>query len=256
MIQHFGIWIHEKPNNHINKELYLSAKPEGMPKWTEADYGRQRALAEINYDANMSYFASLSKEEFDAYIEEKCKEHRLTECDDLNTLSGVKGLYMLVLDEYKQVYIGISTNIKQRIQSHWSKSKSLERLICGSACRSVLSIDSFGTLDTTRIFYKVSKSPAYLEKRVASKFDPCYTLNRTAGGIGYSATKTDDPHMALLSAAANIRYKDLIPFIDVMKLKDTVSIEQFNFYLRRHPDLLEKYRRLKQQNKGLQIKTE
>ena len=252
MIQHFGLWIHEKSNNHINKELYLSAKPEGMPKWTEADYDRQRALAEINYDANMCYFASLSKEEFDAYVEEKCKEHRLTECDDLKTLAGVKGLYMLVLDEYKQVYIGISTNIKQRIQSHWSKSKSLERLIFGDVCRSVISVDSFGTLDTTRIFFKISKSPEYLEKRVVSKFDPRYTLNRTAGGIGYATTNTDDSHLVPISVIANARYKDLIPYIDVLKLKEATRAEDFSFYMGQYPELLNKYRRLKAENKELQ----
>lgn len=64
-IEHLGVNIQEKESNYINKEIYLSAKPEGM----------------------------------------------------------------MVLDYYKQVYIGISNNIKKRIMSHWNGKKSLERLI-------------------------------------------------------------------------------------------------------------------------------
>ena len=43
IITHLGINIKDKPSNHINKELYLSAKPEGLPGWTEDHYAKQIA---------------------------------------------------------------------------------------------------------------------------------------------------------------------------------------------------------------------
>ncbi len=64
---------------------------------------------------------------------------------------------MLVLDEYKQVYIGQSTDIKSRILHHRSKKKPFDRLIFGSVENSILSIDSFGALDTTRIYISYKK---------------------------------------------------------------------------------------------------
>ena len=68
MINHFGINIQEKPSNRINKELYLSAKPEGMSRWTELSYVSQRIKADINYDSNMRYFDSLNYEKFNAHL--------------------------------------------------------------------------------------------------------------------------------------------------------------------------------------------
>ena len=46
-ILHFGIKIQEKPSNYINKELYLSAKPEGMRGWTDEHYAKQRLKADL-----------------------------------------------------------------------------------------------------------------------------------------------------------------------------------------------------------------
>ena len=82
------------------------------------------------------------------------------ETDDLNELAGKQGVYILVLDEYKQAYIGKSEaagGMKQRILNHWSKRKEFGRLLNGKVESSILSIDSFGALDTTRIFYKELK---------------------------------------------------------------------------------------------------
>ena len=52
------------------------------------------------------------------------------------------------------MYIGISNDIKKRILTHWGSKKDFDRLLFGKKENSVLSIDSFGALDTTRIFYK------------------------------------------------------------------------------------------------------
>jgi len=98
----------------------------------------------------------------------------------------VSGAYVLVLDEYKQVYIGISYDIKKRILSHWNNKKEFGRLIFGSKDTSVISIDSFGAFDTTRVFIKKTvwyQNINRLEEELVSKFDDKYTLNRIRGGL-------------------------------------------------------------------------
>ena len=68
---------------------------------------------------------------------------------------------------------------------HWSAKKEFDRLIYGSVDSSVLSIDSFGALDTTRIFYKkVQISRIHeQEEKIVDSFEPSYSLNRIYGGL-------------------------------------------------------------------------
>ena len=68
---------------------------------------------------------------------------KIKEVKNLNDYSGVAGVYILVLDKYKQVYIGqTNTCIKTRIMSHWRKVKEFDRLLFGPVESSILSIDS------------------------------------------------------------------------------------------------------------------
>lgn len=227
-------------SNYINKDTYLSAKPEGMRGWNESHYPKQIAAASINYDLNMRYFKSLDYDEFSKYISKKCKKFNFKECTDLTELIGVEGLYMMVLDNYKQVYIGQASNIKRRIMSHWNEKKSLERLIFGDICESGLSIDSFGALDTTRVFYKETRVLHINEEKIVADFDSRYTLNRTAGGVGAVDTYTDTRSAALLAVMANRRKKDLVPFVDGEELRSVFTESDIRFYLRLHPELAEK----------------
>lgn len=238
-IKHLGINIREKYSNYITKESYLSAKPEGMRGWNESQYPKQIAAASLNYDMNMRYFESLDHDEFSKYISKKCKKFKLKECTDLNELIEVEGVYMMVLDNYKQVYIGISSNIKKRIMTHWNAKKSLERLIFGDICESGLSIDSFGALDTTRVFYRETNVLHNNEEKIVTDFDSRYTLNRTAGGVGSVDTYTDTSSSALLAVIANRRKKDLVPFVDGEELRNVFSESDLRFYLRLHPELAE-----------------
>ncbi len=112
------------------------------------------------------------------------KYSQFKEIDDLSILEGVKGCYIIVLDEYKQVYIGQSKNIRNRIKQHWSKRKPLNRLVFGSVGKSKISIDSFRALDTTRIFVDV-KSEEELdeyEEIYIKKFPNKFICNRISGG--------------------------------------------------------------------------
>ena len=239
-ISHFGIMIQDKPTNHINKEIYLSAKPEGIPGWTEEGYIKQVSRADLNYDLNMAYFNSLDFNEFNSYLLQQCKKLKFIECDNLTDLDTKSGVYMLVLDDYKQVYIGISNNMKRRIMNHWNKRKSLECLIFGDVCNSILSIDSFGALDTTRIFYIETFLIYETEEKIVKKFLPEYMLNRTAGGIGSFKTYTDDELSAKLAVLANRKKRDLIRFLNIERLKSIVSESEFEYYIKRYPELLKK----------------
>ncbi len=99
-ILHFGVRIKEKPTNFINKETYLLAKPEGMRGWEEKHYHSQRLKASLNFDLNMRFFESLDTNAFNHFVANKTKKYKMIECNNLNELSGVKGLYMMVLDKY------------------------------------------------------------------------------------------------------------------------------------------------------------
>lgn len=139
-----------------------------------------------NFDMNMEYFAKLNHEDFTQYIERFVKKYKLSEVNDLNVLNNKNGIYILVLDEYNQVYIGVSNNIKKRIQNHWSNKKEFSRLIYGNVNTSILSIDSFGALDTTRIYYKEVNgffATDKEEEKLVKTFKKEYRLNRVAGGI-------------------------------------------------------------------------
>jgi len=243
-ILHLGVMIQEKETNHINRELYLMSKPEGMNGWTEEHYAKQRIKAAINYDANMEYFRQIDIDEFGRCLEKMCKKHSFEECFDLKHLNGVSGLYILVLDEFKQVYIGKSNDIKKRIQQHWNDKKSLERLIYGDICSSILPIDAFGALDTTRVFYMKSGGfrMGLLEEKIVGDFDVRFTLNRTAGGIGSHATYTDDKMSSQLAIVANRKKRCLIEYMDMDAFRDFIKLsgdETKDFYFSRYPILQE-----------------
>ncbi|MBR6689098.1 MAG: GIY-YIG nuclease family protein [Clostridia bacterium] len=142
-----------------------------------------------NFDLNMNFFRNIDKVDFNKYLMKFVKKYKFHEVTDLNMLKETKGIYIMVLDEYKQAYIGVAaynSNIKKRIMTHWSSKKHFARLLNGSVEKSILSIDSFGALDTTRIFYKELSSDKkiyLLEEKYINEFKSDYRLNRVAGGI-------------------------------------------------------------------------
>jgi len=145
-----------------------------------------------NYDLNIKYFSDLKHEEFDEYLKSFVSKNKFKEISGLEEVNHIEGIYILVLDEYNQVYIGISNDIKKRILAHWSDKKDFDRLLFGKKDNSVLSIDSFGALDTTRIFFKEVKHQSInnQEYRMVEKFKSEYSLNRVNGGINSEDDKS------------------------------------------------------------------
>ena len=223
MIKHFNLDIMEKDSNKINIDNYLNLKFKNRDdKFIE----EQTKRIKYNYELNMKYFKSLDYNEFNKYLESFIKKHKFIEVKDLKKYIGKKGIYVLVLDEYKQVYLGLTDRgIKERIKDHWNGKKEPERLIFGQAFNSVLSIDSFGALDTTRIFVKLDEPLYKIEYKMVDEFDKRYLLNRTMGGIGSTYTYTDDEKSASVAIVANSNRRDFSPFIDEEEL-----YEQCNSY--------------------------
>ena len=109
----------------------------------------------------------------------------MKEVTDLNKWDGVGGIYVMVLDDYRQAYVGVTQSmggIKERIRQHWSKTKQFDRLLWGSVTESIISIDSFRALDTTRIFAARSSDPWSIEEKMMKTFPKGYLLNRLMGG--------------------------------------------------------------------------
>lgn len=138
-----------------------------------------------NFDLNMEFFAALSRDEFDTAITTFLDNHQeFRQISDLNICAGKSGYYMMVLDEYCQVYIGTTDDIKRRIQQHWSSSKPFDRLLfpIGAVDTSILSVDSFRAYDTTRIYAYITPNTYESEDIYINHFSAEFVCNRLAGG--------------------------------------------------------------------------
>jgi hypothetical protein len=144
---------------------------------------RQRDAALENFDLNMAFFAQIPQADFeDALQEMLAKNKRLRPVTDLKTLDGEWGAYVMVLDEYRQAYVGQAWDMRKRIKRHWNGTKQFDRLLWGGVEESVMSIDSFRARDTTRIFAARTINYDALESRLVRTFPPDYLLNRIGGG--------------------------------------------------------------------------
>lgn len=165
---HFGINV--KEDERLTRENYISNY-----KQEKNMYSLDEVLE--NYNKNIAYFKKLNKEDFENELNKfftKFKKFReiydLNECD-------FDGLYVIVLDKYKQVYIGIADNIKKRILQHWRKRPNC--LVYGNKDNSKLCIDTFKALDTTRIFVYTDSSFEFMKNlinRIESHIRPGSTL--------------------------------------------------------------------------------
>lgn len=188
-IKHFGVNALEKPSglkltreNYIEKIVFKSSDLKEY--FTDSIIKDHTEACLYNYDKNMEYFRLLSNEDFNGELKNfVSKNINFKEITDLASVDGKPGYYIMVLDEYAQAYIGTSRDIKKRIQQHWSRQMYFDRMIFGSKENSILSINSFRALDTTRIFVYITSKTYELEDKLINQFDNKYLLNRTAGGL-------------------------------------------------------------------------
>ena len=149
-------------------------------KWCEKH--REKCLK--NFDLNMEYISRLDTGEFEVELNKLLTTRkRIRQIFDLNDCNGMSGIYIMVMDKYKQVYIGQSRDIKRRVMRHWSTRKEFDRLIFGNVENSILSIDCYGAKDTTRIYVFPTNSLDRNEQLFVRKMDKRFLTNRTAGGL-------------------------------------------------------------------------
>ena len=166
-----------------------------------------RELCLQNFDLNMQFFSSLNHEEFEEEIANfLLKNEGFVEVYDLNEWEGVSGYYLMVLDKYCQIYIGTTDDVKKRIRQHWTKSKSFDRLLFPlyAVEKSVLSIDSFRALDTTRIFAQRTINTYSKEDDLINTFNLNFVTNRIGGG------KLENTLLGAIQRIATIKTKQLI----------------------------------------------
>lgn len=190
-IEHFGVKVFKKPSGlKLNRKNYLDRiifnnklLGENMLKNPSRMASAKKRIL-YNYDINMKYFRSLSKNKFNSELNDFLDRNpNFEEVTNLNSVDEKKGYYMIVLDEYAQVYIGTTNvNIKKRIQNHWAIQMQFDRMIFGDEEDSLLSIKSFRALDTTRILVDVTSKAFEYENELINQFPDGYLLNRTIGG--------------------------------------------------------------------------
>lgn len=135
----------------------------------------------------MKYFKKLDQVKFDLEVNNFLNEHvDFEEISDLTKYKDKIGVYVMVLGQYRQLYVGATKSLKRRIHQHWLANKTLDKLIFGSVSSSKLSIDAFKALDTTRIFVKVYENEEDLNtdeaKLVEKAFSNDFLCNRCGGG--------------------------------------------------------------------------
>ena len=148
-----------------------------------------------NLNLNLKFYTELDSEEFNKNLDKVLKlkkNNGLKKVTDLKEYIGKKGIYIMVLDKYKQIYIGQSKrDVVERIINHWKRKVEFENLLIGKVNESKLSIDTFGMLDTTRIYIedidplyynnseKIDKREEYLINSIPEQ----YLINKVCGGL-------------------------------------------------------------------------
>ena len=161
-MKHFNVEV--KEDSYLTKNNYL----EGifLEDNEKTDYL-------VSFDKHMDYFSKLLETEFNSDLEKALKRFKnFEEVKDLNNCQ-FSGVYIMVLDKYKQIYVGVSNNIKKRIEQHWSKIVSKDYLP-NSTNESPMGIDCFKALDTTRIYVKNCEEKIKSNNQILTQMIPGY----------------------------------------------------------------------------------
>ena len=174
-------------NWRYRTSLYDFSSSFFRPYLSEFWYKNQREDLVKNYEINMKHFAKLEHDDFNKSLNRFLKDNpKFVEVKDFSDDKYRDcGYYLLVLDEYKQVYIGVAGDIKERLIQHFKKIVPYDRRIFGTVEKSKLSIDSFGCKDITRVFVFVNWRVGYgwsHEDELINAFDNKYVSNRIKGG--------------------------------------------------------------------------
>ena len=204
-MEHFGVkLINRGKGFHLTRDGFacINTKPslpyfaslaernayadENGTAYSETWCAEYRELCLKNFDLNMEYYSKLDKAKFDDALSSFLRKYkRFVQVTNLNNFAGTEGYYIMVLDKYKQVYIGMSEDIRKRIMTHWSCTKSFDRILFPMYAwnKSVFSIDFFRALDTTRIYVWKKNLSNGIEAELVAGFPQQFCTNRIGGDI-------------------------------------------------------------------------
>lgn len=187
MTTHFGIKLRKKEGGFsLTADNYIKIRSKDITSPHFEDLNHKYEKAMMNFDLNMKYFKTLSLDKFNTELHRLVDPYTFDKITDLNSVNGVKGFYIMVLDDYCQAYIGISHDIKERIKAHWGRQVPLDKLAMDFSVHS-LEIDCFRALDTTRIFVRPCPECDFinypliagnLENQLVNKLPIDYCLNQ------------------------------------------------------------------------------
>ena len=157
---HFGILFNEKKTSkYMTKDNFVNRNLEKNKYLT--GFARNNALE--NYDLNIEYFNSLNKCEFESALHDILNSYSFVEIFDLNKVKGLKGIYLLILDNYKQIYVGqTNRDLKARILRHFKIEIPFQRV--PFVKYDTLPIDAFKPLDTTRIYILLTSEQKLMDE--------------------------------------------------------------------------------------------
>lgn len=190
-----------KPHQRANWEL-LGEERRLSAAWMyrDVDYREHSDLfcvawrdkALVNFDLSMAYFGSLDRKEFNEALGSLlAQDHGLQEVKDLREYDQQAGVYVMIFDEYKTMYIGQSTDIRKRVKKHWTGRKPFDRLIFGTEFDSVFPVDEFRPLDNSRIYALKTDDYYEVERELTELADRRFTLNRINGGLVNLGTRLE-----------------------------------------------------------------
>ena len=185
--KHFNaIFRESKYGWYLTRETYIPALTPTARSYAinQKQINRYIADALKNYDLNMLFYESLNSENFNNELNKFLNKFpQFKQLTDLNEAKNKEGYYIMVLDKYKQLYIGTGKDIYTRLRKHLSDNIDFWNLLWGDVTESKLSINSFRPFDTTRIYVYYTPDSFKLEDYYINEINSDYILNRTCGGI-------------------------------------------------------------------------
>lgn len=200
ILENWDEWKKQKETLEFN-ELNTRICPPGLKFEKEGDKlvlseeycKKYQDMCLQNYDLNMKFIKKLNHKTFEKMLDKFVKKYNMMEVKDLKECKKKTGIYMAVLDNFNQLYIGQTTkDLKERILNHWKLKPKFDRLLFGKVTESVIPYDSYGALDTTRIFiiYEQDKKKIdQIEKNLVQEIPQKYQTNRIGGGIHLDTIK-------------------------------------------------------------------
>ena len=179
---HFG---EEIDANKYYKNMTINNFVDRTKETRLNDIIKKKAI--LYYKASIEYFKKLNKLEFNQALNKLLDLYTFKEVKNLKEVAKKNGIYLLVLDNYKQIYIGQTCDdLRKRILRHFKRKLSFAEVPIVRPYTPP--IDAFKPLDITRIYVLYTPIQNVLddiEANLIHNIDNKFILNKTIGGKAY-----------------------------------------------------------------------